>query len=81
MIDDDDTISMSRCQFFISESFLKKSDGTKFPAGSNIKLVDNFAPYLFSKIKIKKHNHLIEEVDQPGSLVLLEPSFRTRNQN
>lgn len=65
MIDYGDTFSMGRYHVFIPMLFLKKSDETNFPAGSNIKFVENFVPYLLSKMEVKKHNHLILEVDQP----------------
>lgn len=36
-----DTLSMSKYQFYIAESFSKKSDGTEYAAGDNIKQTDN----------------------------------------
>ena len=33
---------------------------------SNIKLIDNFFPFLFSEIEIKKHGQVIERIENPG---------------
>lgn len=64
-IDYGDGFSMSKYQYFISGT-LKKADGTDYAADTKVKLVDNFVPYLFSRIEVKKHNYLIEEVEYPG---------------
>ena len=64
-IDYGDGFSMSKYQYFISGTLLK-TDGTAYTAKSNVKLVDNFIPYLFSRIEVKKHNYLIDEVEYPG---------------
>lgn len=64
-IDYGDGFSMSKYQYFISGT-LKNADGTDYAADTKVKLIDNFVPYLFSRIEIKKHNYLIDEVEYPG---------------
>lgn len=65
-IDFGDGFCTSKFQFYISGS-LKKSDGTDYD-NANIKLIDNFVPFLFSKIEVRKHNKLIDEIEYPGQL-------------
>lgn len=45
---------------------LTKSDGTDYAAKSTIKLVDNFPAFLFSRVEVKKHNAVIDIVENPG---------------
>lgn len=55
----------ARIQYHITGKLTKK-DGTDYPANSTIKLVDNFASFLFSRIEVKKHNVQIDVVENPG---------------
>ena len=32
----------------------------------NVKLIDNFFPYLFSQIEVQKHGYTIDKIDFPG---------------
>lgn len=64
MISYGDSFLMSRYQYYIAGAFYTKPNGKEFAVGDNI--IDNFLLYLFLKIEVKKHNHLIEEFDQPG---------------
>lgn len=66
-IDFGDGFCTSKFQFYISGT-LKKSDGTDYADKANIKLIDNFVPFLFSKIEVRKHNKLIDEIEYPGQL-------------
>ena len=66
-IDFGDGFCTSKFQFYISGT-LKKEDNSDYPDKANIKLVDNFVPFLFSKIEVKKHNKLIDEVENCGQL-------------
>lgn len=55
-------------------------DGTNFSpmeGKSNVKLIDNFVPYLFSSIVVKKRNQIIFKMDYPGitSTVLQKSTF------
>lgn len=44
-----------------------KDDGSNFTTyPSNIKLVENFFPHMFSDITIRKHGTIIERIDHPG---------------
>lgn len=70
---------MSRYISHIAGSFSKKSDCTEHPAGDNIKLIDNFVLYLFSKIEIKNHNQLMEKVDQSRFTSLLSSHIKNQN--
>lgn len=64
-IDYGDGFSMAKFQYCISGT-LKKTDGTDYPDTANVKLTDNFVPYLFSRIEVRKHNYLLDEVEHPG---------------
>lgn len=64
-IDYGDSFSTSKYQYYITGEFTKK-DGTAFPARSNVKLIDNFVPFLFSGIIAKKHNQVIDSIENPG---------------
>ena len=54
-------------QFYISGT-LTKQDGTQYTAAENVKLIDNFVPFLFTKIEVRKHNKILEEVENCGQL-------------
>jgi len=66
-IDFGDNFCTSKFQFYISGK-LTKNDGNDDDNKSNIKLINNFVPFLFSKIEVRKHNKLIEEIENPGQL-------------
>lgn len=65
-LDHGDSFYSSRMMFHIQGEYVKKATGDAYEAGSNIKLVDNFAAFLFSRIEVKKHNTLIDSIDMPG---------------
>ena len=65
-LDHGDTFYDSGIQFYITGEVVKKSDGSKYDAKTNIKLIDNFVPFLFTRIELKKHNTTIDTVDHPG---------------
>lgn len=65
-LDYGDTFYNSRIMYHIRGEVVKKSDGSAYPSSSTIKLVDNFVPFLFSRIELRKHNTTIECVEQPG---------------
>lgn len=81
-IDYGDSFSMSKFQFYISGT-LQKADGTNYATNANVKLIDNFVPYLFSRIEVKKHNYLLDEVEYPGitSTVKSIVSYENSDQN
>lgn len=66
-IDFGDGFCTSKFQYYISGT-LKKSNGTAYDDKANVKLIDNFVPFLFSKIEVKKHGKLIEEIEYLGQL-------------
>lgn len=66
-IDFGDGFCSSKFQYYISGK-LTKTDGNAYAEKDNVKLVDNFVPFLFSKIEVKKHNKLIDEIEYPGQL-------------
>ena len=66
-IDFGDGFCTSKFQFYISGK-LTKSNGTDYDDKANVKLINNFVPFLFSKIEVRKHNKLIEEIENPGQL-------------
>lgn len=65
-LDHGDSFYDSRIMCHIQGKYVKKSDGSDYPDNSTIKLVDNFAAFLFSRIELKKHNTLIDTVEMPG---------------
>lgn len=65
-LDHGDTFYDSRILYHIQGEVVKKSDDSKYPENSTIKLIDNFVPFLFTRIELKKHNTTIDNVDFPG---------------
>lgn len=65
-IDYGDNFSMPKYQYYIAVTFNKKADEAAYGTDDNIALVSNFVPFLFSHIEVRKHNHLIDEVEYPG---------------
>lgn len=65
-LDHGDSFYDKRIMFHIQGEVLKKSNDAKYDAGDPIKLVDNFAAFLFKRIELKKHNQLIDVVDEVG---------------
>ena len=49
-----------------------QADRNNYSAGSSVKFIDNFAPCLFSRIKGRKHNTILDEIDYPGIWKSLE---------
>uniref|UniRef100_A0A1B6EXB8 Double jelly roll-like domain-containing protein n=1 Tax=Cuerna arida TaxID=1464854 RepID=A0A1B6EXB8_9HEMI len=66
-IDFGDSFCSSKFQFYISGS-LTKQDGQAYLGTDNVKLIDNFVPFLFSKTEVRKHNKMIEEIENCGQL-------------
>jgi len=64
-LDFGDTFYDSRFMYHIAGKVIK-SDGTDYAAGTTIKLVDNFPAFLFTRIELKKHNSIIDNIDMPG---------------
>lgn len=67
-IDFGDGFCSSEFQFYISGKLVKKADGSDYAAKSTIKLIDNFVPYLFKRITVRKHNKIIEDIENVGIL-------------
>lgn len=65
LIDVGDNFISPQFQFVIAGDFNAK-DGENYGANSGTKLIDNFIPYLFKSIEIKKHNKLIDRIEDPG---------------
>lgn len=65
-LDHGDAFYNSRIMYHIIGKVVKKSDGSDYAANSNIQLIDNFPAFLFSRIELRKHNTLIDSVDEPG---------------
>jgi hypothetical protein len=65
-LDHGDMFYDSRILYHIQGEVLKKSDSSEYPANSTIKLIDNFVPFLFTRVELKKHNTTIDTVDLPG---------------
>lgn len=65
-LDHGDTFYDSAIQYHICGEVVKKSDNSAYAAKTNIQLIDNFIPHLFTRIELKKHNTTIDVVDHPG---------------
>ncbi|KAG8333735.1 hypothetical protein J6590_104400 [Homalodisca vitripennis] len=65
-LDHGDAFYDSRIMYHIQGKYVKKSDGSDYQTNSTVKLVDNFAAFLFSRIELRKHNTLIDTVELPG---------------
>ena len=65
LVDVGDNFINSQFQFVISGNFEAK-DGEHYGPNSDTKLIDNFIPYLFRSIEVKKHGKLIDRIDDPG---------------
>ena len=64
-LDYGDTFYNSRFMYHITGKVVK-SNGTAYAANTTVKLVDNFPAFLFTRIELKKHNTIIDNVDMPG---------------
>ena len=65
LIDINENFTTKDFQFHIAGE-IKKTNDTSFAAKSNIQLVHNFVPHLFTYIEVKKHNKVLDDVDYPG---------------
>lgn len=64
-LDHGDSFYHSRMLYHIQGDYVK-SDGSNYTAKSTIKLVNNFAAFLWSRVELKKHNTLIDSIELPG---------------
>ncbi|KAG8247137.1 hypothetical protein J6590_067780 [Homalodisca vitripennis] len=65
-LDHGDAFYDSRIMYHIQGKYVQKSDGSDYQTNSTVKLVDNFAAFLFSRIELRKHNTLIDTVELSG---------------
>jgi hypothetical protein len=61
----DSFLDLKSTKFNISGKVVQ-IDGSKYPLNSNIKLENGFPSKLFSNIQLKKHETLLEEIENPG---------------
>ncbi|KAE9524408.1 hypothetical protein AGLY_015129 [Aphis glycines] len=61
----DDFLSIKDAKFFIYGRYLQK-DGKDYPKDSKIQLIDNFPAFLFTRIEVKKHGKVLDEIENPG---------------
>lgn len=80
-IDHGDTFYDSGIQFYICGDVVKKEDGSAYGANTKIKLIDNFVPFLFTRIELKKHNTTIDTVDHPGITSTVKGTLNNTNSN
>lgn len=66
LIDFGENFTTKNFEFYIAGEYKKTTD-VAYAAKSNIQLVHNFVPHLFTYIEVKKHNKIIDEVDYPGA--------------
>ncbi|KAE9532370.1 hypothetical protein AGLY_009993 [Aphis glycines] len=63
----DDFLGIKDAKLFIYGRYLQK-DGKDYPKGSKIQLIDNFPAFLFTRIEVKKHGKVLDEIENPGVL-------------
>lgn len=61
----------ARDMYHIMGKYTQK-DSTEYAAGSTRKLVDNFAAFLFTRVKLRKHNTLIDVVENPAITITVK---------
>ncbi|KAE9522632.1 hypothetical protein AGLY_016967 [Aphis glycines] len=61
----DDFLNIKDAKFFIYGRYLQK-DGKDYPKDSKIQLIDNFPAFLFTRIEVKKHGKVLDEIENPG---------------
>lgn len=54
---------------------LTKIDGNAYDAKTNAKLIDNLVPFLNSKVKLRKHNKLLDKIEYPGILSTIKATL------
>jgi len=64
-------LRVSKAKFRISGQVLQ-ADGTSYPKGSNVMLVDNFPGFLFESISVKKHGKELDRIDNVGRCGLIK---------
>ena len=65
-IEGTDLFYSNRIMFHIQGELVKKDGGAAYTGEIPIKLIDNFAAFLFDKIEVRKHNQLIDSVNHVG---------------
>lgn len=63
----DDFLGIKDAKLFIYGRYLQK-DGKDYPKDSKIQLIDNFPAFLFTRIEVKKHGKVLDEIENPGVL-------------
>ncbi|KAE9521596.1 hypothetical protein AGLY_018007, partial [Aphis glycines] len=64
-------LNIKKSKYQLSGRVLQ-ADGTNYPKGSNIILVDNFVAFLFTRIEVKKHGKIIDTIDNVGRCSLIK---------
>lgn len=69
--EEDSFLNVKKATFEISGQVLQ-ADGTSYPKGSNVILVDNFPGFLFDSICVKKHGKELDRIDNVGRASLIK---------
>jgi len=64
-------LNVKKAKFQISGQVLQ-ADGTSYPKGSNVILIDNFPRFLFESIYVKKHGKELDKIDNVGRCSLIK---------
>jgi len=64
-------LNIKKAKFKISGQVLQ-ADGTNYPKGSNVILIDNFPGFLFESISVKKHHKELDSIDNVGRASLIK---------
>lgn len=49
-----------------------QADGTDYPKGTNVLLIDNYVGYIFKRIELKKHSKQLDMIDNVGQCSLIK---------
>jgi len=69
--EDNSFLNIKKAKYQIFGRVLQE-DGSNYPASSKILLVDNFVPFLFEWISVKKHGKEIDRIDNVGRCSLIK---------
>ena len=69
--EEDSFLNVKKAKFKIKGRVLQE-DGTNYPKGSNVILVDIFPGFLFQSIYVKKHGIELDKIDNVGRCSLIK---------
>jgi len=71
IMEENSFLDVGKAKFQIFGQVLQ-ADGTNYPKGSNVILVDNFPGFLFESLSVKKHGKELDRIDNVGRCSLIK---------